>query len=133
MADVNEVRLTGKLARDPELKYTPTGKAVATISLATTYKNTTEYHRVTCWEDVAEKLTGMKKGDAIKCTGRLQTRSFEKDGVKKYVTEVIAWGVGVPDEKPLPSNPPERGPAQKPLTPELNYHGVAVTDEDIPF
>ena len=106
---------------------------MANISLATAYKNTTEYHRVSCWEDVAEKLTGMKKGDAIKVTGRLQTRSFEKDGVKKYITEIIAWGVGVPDEKPAVPDSVRREPEQKPLTPELNYHGVAVTDDDIPF
>jgi single-strand DNA-binding protein len=124
-ADLNEVRLVGRLAHDPEIKYTTTGKAVANISIATSYKDNTEFHRVTCWESVTDKLAGMKKGDAIRCTGRLQTRSFEKDGVKKYVTEIVAWGLGVP------------GDEAKPLTPapafDKNLHGLEITDSDIPF
>jgi single-strand DNA-binding protein len=119
----NEVHLRGVLARDPEIRYTRNGKAVASFTVATTYEKRTEYHRCTAWEDVAERLgEHFKKDNFISLSGRLQTRSYDKNGEKRYVTEVIAWNVG-------------DGAKEKPLTPNLerNLHGVQVTDDDIPF
>src|SRR6266576_4919490 len=70
----NEVHLAGVLARDPELRYTTSGKLVANFTVATTYEKHTEYHRCTAWEDKAEKLAeNFHKGDYIKLCGRLQT------------------------------------------------------------
>jgi len=119
----NEVHLRGILARDPEIRYTKNGKPVANFTVATTYDKCTEYHRCTAWDDVAERLgEHFKKDCFIALSGRLQTRSYEKNGEKRYVTQVIAWNVS-------------DGAIQKPLTPSLerNLHGVEVSDEDVPF
>jgi single-strand DNA-binding protein len=120
----NEVRLAGVLTRDPEIRYTPSGKPVANFTVATTCGKSTDYHRCVAWEEQAEKLReNFKKGNFIHVAGRLQTRSWNDkgSGQKKYITEVIAWGIsdGTKDaEKPQP-------------TP--NIHGVPITDADIPF
>jgi len=115
----NEVHLAGNLARDPEVKYTPTGKAVARLNVATKYKQATEYHRVTAWEQLAEKVAPLKKGEFVQIVGRLQTRSWDdkQSGQKKYSTEIVAWQVVIPDKE----------------TVTKNVHGVEVTDADIPF
>src|SRR5580692_4085991 len=111
----NEVHLAGVLAKDPEVKYTSSGKAVANITVATKSKEHTDFHRVTAWESQAKKLgEHFKKGDFIKLAGRLQTRSYEKDGRKIYVTEVIAWNLSDGTTKP-------------------NAHGLEVGDDDLPF
>ena len=119
----NEVHLRGVLARDPEIRYTTNGKAVANFTMATTYAKRTEYHRCVAWEQAAEHLgEHFKKDSLIALSGRLQTRSYEKNGEKRYVTEVIAWNVN-------------DGSVQKPFTPTLerNLHVVEVSDADIPF
>lgn len=110
----NEVQLAGVLAKEPEIRYTSTGKTVANITVATTYQKRTEYHRVTAWENQAEMLKKFHKDDFIKLAGRLQTRSYEKDGKKQWITEVVAWNLS-------------DGTAAK------NAHGVEVSDADIPF
>jgi len=95
---VNKVILVGNLGADPELKYTPSGAAVTTLSLATNEmwkddqgnrQERTEWHRVVLWRRWAE-VAGeyLKKGSKIYIEGRLQTRSWEdKDGIKRYMTE----------------------------------------------
>ena len=110
----NEVHLAGVLAKEPEIRYTSTGKSVANITVATTYEKKTEYHRVTAWENQAEMLKRFHKDDFIKLSGRLQTRSYEKDGRKNWITEVVAWNLSDGTEKP-------------------NAHGVPIGDHDIPF
>jgi single-strand DNA-binding protein len=123
-AHKNEVHLRGVLARDPEIRYTPTGKAVANFTLATTYEKQTEFHRCVAWEKIAERLgEHFKKGSFLALSGRLQTRSWEDKSTKqkKYMTEVVCWNVS-------------DGTTEKPLTPNLesNLHGVEVSDAD-PF
>ena len=101
MASVNKVILIGNLGRDPEMRYTQGGTAVATLNIATTrvYTNKsndrveeTEWHRVVVWSKQAESCNQyLSKGRQVYIEGRLQTRSYEdKEGVKKYSTEVIA-------------------------------------------
>jgi single-strand DNA-binding protein len=121
----NEVHLAGVLARDPEIRYTGSGKAVANFTVATTHEQHTDYHRCTAWEKQAERLAEkFHKGDFIKLAGRLQTRSWEdKTGQKRYVTEVVAWGIG--------DGAKDVDKPQPPVTP--NIHGVLITDDDIPF
>lgn len=96
---VNKVILLGRLGADPEIRYTQTGTPVATLSLATnkTWKGKdgqkqekTEWHRVILWSKLAE-LSGqyLSKGREVYIEGELQTRSWEKDGQKKYTTEVV--------------------------------------------
>ncbi len=97
---LNKVQLIGNLGKDPELKYTPSGVAVATFSIATSeswkdadgnQQEKTEWHNIVAWRKLAE-ICGeyLKKGKKVYLEGKLQTRNYEKDGVKRYVTEIVA-------------------------------------------
>ncbi len=101
---INRVTLVGNLGADPELKYTPGGQAVATLRLATTEKwndkqgqaqERTEWHRVVVWGRSAETIQKyLKKGSQVYIEGKLQTRSWDdKDGTKKYMTEIVGQTV----------------------------------------
>jgi single-strand DNA-binding protein len=100
MAGVNKVILVGNLGKDPEVRHLEGGAAVANFSLATSesYKDKngqrveqTEWHNIVVWRglaEVAEKY--LKKGMTIYLEGKLRTRSYDdKDGHKKYITEVV--------------------------------------------
>src|SRR5579864_7109712 len=97
---LNKVLLLGNLGADPELKVTQGGQSVLKLRLATTESyldrnNTrqerTEWHRVTLWGKRAEALSKfLQKGERIFVEGRIQTSSYEKDGEKRYSTEVVA-------------------------------------------
>ncbi|MBC6401001.1 MAG: single-stranded DNA-binding protein [Ekhidna sp.] len=101
MSGVNKVILVGRLGRDPEVRHFESGAAVANFSMATseTYpdrqtgekKEQTEWHNVAVWRkglvEVVEKY--VKKGDMIYVEGKLKTRSWEKDGITRYSTEVV--------------------------------------------
>lgn len=100
MASVNKVILMGNLGRDPEVRYMPNGEAVANFSIATTEhwkdksgqrQEKTEWHNIVLYRRLAE-VAGeyLKKGSPVYIEGRLQTREWEKDGVKRYSTEIIA-------------------------------------------
>ncbi|HXS51023.1 MAG TPA: single-stranded DNA-binding protein [Usitatibacter sp.] len=100
MASVNKVILIGNLGRDPETRYMPDGAAITNISVATTEvwkdkngekQEKTEWHRVAFFGKLAE-IAGeyLKKGSQVYVEGRLQTREWEKDGVKRYSTEIVA-------------------------------------------
>jgi single-strand DNA-binding protein len=98
---LNSVTLIGNLGRDPELKFTPDGIAVANFPLATSEKWTgkdgekkesTEWHRIVCFRKTAE-LVGeyVKKGQQVCIIGKIKTRQWEdKEGVKRWSTEIIA-------------------------------------------
>ncbi len=101
MASVNKVILLGNLGSEPELKYTPSGKAVANFSLATTEQWTkkdgekdekTEWHRIVAWDRLGE-ICGeyLHKGKQVYIEGRIQTRTWEdREGNKRYTTEIVA-------------------------------------------
>jgi len=101
MAGINKAIVVGRLGRDPEVRYTPDGTAVANFSVATSQewrdKNTgekkelTEWHRIVAFRRLAE-ICGeyLSKGRQVYVEGRLQTRSWEKDGVTRYTTEIVA-------------------------------------------
>jgi len=100
MGSVNKVILVGNLGADPELKYTPSSRALCNLRIATTevYKDKggqrqekTEWHRVTVWGDQAENCSKyLAKGRSVYIEGRLQTRSYDKEGQKHYATDVVA-------------------------------------------
>ena len=104
MASVNKVILVGNLGRDPELRYTPQGTAVANFTMATTErwsdpsgekKEKTEWHRIVAWGKQAE-IVGeyLKKGKQVYVEGSLQTREWtDREGNKRYTTEVRAQRV----------------------------------------
>ncbi|EGI75363.1 single-stranded DNA-binding protein [Hylemonella gracilis] len=120
MASVNKVILVGNCGRDPEIRYLPSGGAVANISIATTSRRKdrnsgemveeTQWHRVTFFERLAE-IVGeyVKKGTPIYVEGRLTYRKYtDKDGIEKNATDIIAsemqllggrQGMGSPDEE----------------------------------
>jgi len=100
MAGVNKVILIGNLGKDPEVRHLDNGATVANFSIATTetYKDRnsgervdqTEWHNIVLWRglaEVAEKY--LNKGDSVYIEGKLRTRSWEKDGVTRYTTEVV--------------------------------------------
>lgn len=100
MGSVNKVILVGRLGADPELKYTPQSKALCNLRVATseswkdkggTKQERTEWHRVTAWGQQAEHCNQyLRKGSEVYLEGRLQTRSYEKDGRKQYATDIVA-------------------------------------------
>ena len=104
MAGINKVIIVGRLGRDPEMRYTPDGTAVANFSVATSEewkdKNTgekkerTEWHRIVAWRRLGE-ICGeyLSKGRQVYVEGKLQTRSWEQDGVKRYSTEIVATDI----------------------------------------
>ena len=100
MSGVNKVILVGRLGKDPEVRHLESGAAVANFSMATSEvykdrntgekKEITEWHNVVLWRglaEVAEKF--LKKGDMAYVEGKLRTRSWEKDGVTRYTTEIV--------------------------------------------
>jgi single-strand DNA-binding protein len=103
---LNRVMLLGNLGADPELRVTPGGQAVLKLRLATneTYldrnnvrQERTEWHRVTVWGRRAEALGKiLQKGDLLFVEGRLQTSSYDKNGEKRYSTEVVAVNIVLP-------------------------------------
>lgn len=101
MAGVNKVILLGNLGKDPEVRHLENGTPVASFSIATseTYKDRnsgeriekTEWHNIVLWRglaEVAEKY--LHKGDQVYIEGKLRTRSWEKEGVTRYTTEIVA-------------------------------------------
>nr|DAK71537.1 MAG TPA: Single strand binding protein [Caudoviricetes sp.] len=101
---MNTVQILGNLARDPEVRYTQSGKAVATFTVAAsnTYldsegqtKEQTAFINCVAWGKLGESVGNLRKGNRAFVEGRLQTRSYEtQDGQKRYVTEVVANFVG---------------------------------------
>lgn len=100
MASVNKVILLGNLGQDPTVRFMPNGDAVANFSVATTEswkgkdgskQEKTEWHNIVIYRKLAE-IAGeyLKKGRPVYIEGRLQTRKWEKDGVTRYSTEIIA-------------------------------------------
>ena len=101
---MNTVQILGNLTRDPEVRYTQSGKAVATFTVAAsnTYidsnnetKEQTAFINCVAWGKLGESIGNLRKGNRAFVEGRLQTRSYEtQDGQKRYVTEVVANFVG---------------------------------------
>ena len=160
---VNKVILIGNVGGDPETRYMPNGNAVTNITLATTdswkdkqtgqLQERTEWHRVVLFGKVAE-IAGeyLRKGSQCYIEGRLQTREWEKDGVKRYTTEIVVdmngsmqllgGRGGSSDHAPRQARPQQREPQQAPRQqaqpqqpaarqqPAPDYDSF---DDDIPF
>lgn len=105
MAGINKAILIGRLGSDPEVRYTPSGVAVANFNIATSEewkdkdsgekKERTEWHRIVAWSKLGE-ICGeyLAKGRQVYIEGRIQTRSWEdRDGNKRYTTEIVATDV----------------------------------------
>ena len=144
MGSVNKAIIIGNLGKDAEVRYTPGGAAVATISVATTEtwndktsgqrQEKTEWHRVVIWGKTAEAIGEyLTKGRQVYVEGRIQTRQWDdKDGNKRYTTEirsdrvVLLGGRGDGPDHGGSSAKPSSGGGPAPGPPEL-------TEDDIPF
>jgi len=149
---VNKVILVGNVGNDPEVRYMPNGNAVANVSLATSEtwkdKNTgdqqekTEWHRVVFFNRLAEIVEQyVKKGSKLYIEGRLQTRSWEQDGVKRYTTEIVSnemqmldsRGGGGGDNNFGQSNQQSSPQSDKQEAPQVAATNFDNFDDDIPF
>jgi len=102
---INKVMLIGNLGRDPELSYTASGMAICRLNLATTearkkddgtWEDLTEWHRITVWGKTGESLgQNASKGSQIYIEGRIHYDSYERDGIKRYTTDIIARTVRI--------------------------------------
>ena len=139
MAGINKVILVGRLGRDPEVRYTPSGATVANFSIATSdewkdketgqKQEKTEWHRIVAWRRLGE-ICGeyLRKGKQVYIEGKLQTRSWEdRDGNKRYTTEIVAQTMQMLDAqtRDMRADPADPGfPVEEPIT---------VPEDDIPF
>lgn len=135
--NLNKVMLIGRLGADPELRYTPSGRANVAFNLATNAvwkdqdgnkQERTDWHRVVAWGKLAEIIGEyLKKGSRIFLEGRLQTRSYEDNGQKRYITEVIADSLEMLGSKDMPetSEPSEPSKYDQQEEPSLA--------DDLPF
>lgn len=152
---VNKVILVGTCGQDPEVRYLPNGNAVTNLSLATSEQwldkrsgqkvERTEWHRVSLFGKVAE-IAGeyLRKGSQCYIEGKLQTREWEKDGIKRYTTEIIVDINGTmqllgsrpqgqqagypPDRQPQQQRQARQPPSQQAAPPNSDSF-----DDDIPF
>ena len=122
MPTLNRVQLIGRLGKDPEGRFTPTGKQVVNFSLAVSNrwksggetKEYTEWVNIEAWGRLGEIcLEYLKKGSLVYIEGRLKTDRYETDGETKYFTKVVATGMQMLDKKPAdePMSTIEEAPA----------------------
>jgi single-strand DNA-binding protein len=150
---VNKVTLLGNLGKDPEIKFLPSGSAVANFSIATTdrykdkageWQDRTEWHNVVAYTRTAEIIRDyVKKGNKIYVEGRLTTRSWDdKDtGKKVYRTEIVVNDVTLlsgrgENDGDRSNNQSEGGYNQQPSNGGYNDaygDGTGISDDDIPF
>lgn len=153
---VNKVILVGTCGQDPEVRYLPNGNAVTNLSLATSEQWTdkrsgekverTEWHRVSLFGKVAE-IAGeyLRKGAQCYIEGKLQTREWEKDGIKRYTTEIVVdingtmQLLGSRPQGQQPGQVPDRQPRQqqRPARQQQNQQAAPPDhdsfDDDVPF
>jgi len=141
MAGINKVILVGRLGKDPEVKYFTSGDAVCNFSIATSEnwkdKNTgekkekTEWHRIVAYRKLAEICNEyLEKGKQVYVEGKLQTRSWEQDGVTRYATEIIISSMQMLGD----GKRQEGGRAPSPAKPQADdWAEGRVPEDDIPF
>ena len=141
---LNKVMLVGNLGKDPEVRYLENGTAVANFSLATSEsykdktsgerKTVTEWHNIVVWRglaEVAEKY--LKKGSMVFVKGKIRTRSWDdKDGNKRYTTEIVADNFRMLDKKREGSGPAEFSSAE-PGTSVAEPESSDAAGDDLPF
>ncbi len=156
MASVNKVILIGNLGADPEVRYLPSGEAVANLRIATTEnwkdrdgnkQEATEWHRVSFFGKVAEVCSQyLKKGSSVYVEGSIRTRKWQdKDGQDKYTTEIrgdrmqmlggrgSGGGVADYDSDSMSAPPARGGGGSKPSRPSDSGGFGSMPDDDIPF
>jgi single-strand DNA-binding protein len=145
MASVNKVILVGNLGKDPEVRYAPSGDAIANVALATTdtwkdksgeKQERTEWHRISFFGKLAEVVGQyLKKGSQVYVEGRLQTRKWQdKEGNDRYTTEIVADKMQMLGSRPSDSQDREHsaGSARAP-EPSQGAGRFDDLEDDIPF
>ncbi len=138
---VNKAILIGRLGKDPELRYTPSGKAVTSFSLATTERWTgadgqrnesTTWHNIIAWGKQAELLKEyLSKGREVYIEGRIDNRSYEdKEGNKRYISEVVVQNFSFIGSRGDQDNGPRRESEPPPPPPSDD---LGSSDDDLPF
>jgi single-strand DNA-binding protein len=130
MASLNQCNFIGRVGRDPEIRYSQDGKSIANFSIAVSEKykdkETTEWVRVVAFSKLAEIVEKyVVKGRQVFVSGRMQTRSWEKDNITRYTTEIVAANMQMLDGKGQASGP--RGDDQ------VGGDMEGREDSDIPF
>lgn len=125
---MNKAILLGRLTKDPEVRYTQNGKAVASFTLAVNRQGKdagADFIPVVAWEKLAEVIgNNLSKGRQCAIEGRIQIRTYEKDGQKRYVTEVVASNMYFCDSKNSANQEP---------SPAGSMGSEVVSEEEIPF
>ncbi len=146
MSGVNKVILVGRLGKDPEVRNLENGATVANFTMATseTYKDKTtgerkeitEWHNVVLWRglaDIAAKY--LHKGDQVYIEGKLRTRSWEKEGVTRYTTEIVGDNMTLLGSKPGGGNNYERSASSAPASQAApgDFGAAPHATDDLPF
>lgn len=136
---LNKAQIIGRVGKDPEIRYSSSGDAMATFSVATTERfkdkatgnavEKTEWHNITAFRRLAEIIGEyVKKGSLVYIEGKINTRKWQdKDGQDRYSTGIIA------DEMKMLSSRGDSEPAQKPQPKPAQQQPLADLDDDIPF
>jgi single-strand DNA-binding protein len=146
MSGVNKVILVGRLGKDPEVRNLENGATVANFTMATSEsykdkttgdkKEITEWHNIVLWRGLAEIAAKyLHKGDLVYIEGKLRTRSWEKEGVTRYTTEIIGDNMTMLSTKPGASSNPEYKPsAPQQSSGSADYRpSPDPTTDDLPF
>jgi single-strand DNA-binding protein len=127
---MNRVVLIGRLGKDPEFRYTPSGTAMAKFTLATDRRKRNgeeqppDWHRITVWSKLAEICAQyLTKGKQVMIEGRIEYGSYEKDGVKHYTTDIIADNMEMVGSKGY----------SEPRVPGEPSRAAGIDEDDIPF
>lgn len=143
--DFNQAIIMGNLTRDPELRQTPSGQSVASFAVATNRswqdpqsgdkKDAVEFHDVVAWGKLGELVANyLSKGRKVLVVGRLQTRSWEADGVKKQRTEIVATDINFLGGGSGEGGAPASSSSKKSDDPEIQeMPGDDINLDDIPF
>lgn len=137
---INRVVLVGRMTQDPTLKYTPSGKAVATFTIAVNKFGKDEANFINCvvWDKKAESTANFtKKGSLVGVEGRIETRTYDHDTKgRQYITEVVADSVQFLDTKPKSSDEGERSRTEEKASDDpfsKDSKTIDIEDEDLPF
>lgn len=145
MSGVNKVILIGRLGKDPEVRTLENGAMVANFTMATTEvyrdrvsgerKETTEWHNIVLWRQLAETASKfLHKGDQCYIEGKLRTRSWEKEGVTRYTTEIVGDSLTLLGSRRDGAGSPQPG-SSVPAAPEKQDEAPAPSggSDDLPF
>lgn len=135
---LNRTQLLGNLGQDPEIRSTPQGSSICNLNVATTesykdktsgeWKEITDWHRVVLWDYLADTAAKyLKKGSKVFIEGKLKTRTYEKDGSQRYMTEVVGSTLIILDRREQSEGSYSGGGYSAPDT------ASAPDEDDIPF